>query len=147
MPPRSTIWCAQSDFKAYGTFGANRAPILPQGWYYLQTNRNELPLDQRHQEVPSRVPVKISMPVVHLAQTVHLSCVEINTISKRSETSVHLTNVTWKYHRVWLKSFPFRWYIRRKSYTYLTPRLTLLPIGPKRPSTWPMSPRSTIGCA
>jgi hypothetical protein len=27
-PPRSTIWCAQSDFRAYLTFGANRAPIL-----------------------------------------------------------------------------------------------------------------------
>jgi hypothetical protein len=28
-PPRSTIWCAQSDFRAYGTFGANSAPIWP----------------------------------------------------------------------------------------------------------------------
>jgi hypothetical protein len=93
-PPRSTNRCAQSNFRAYGTFGANRAPILPQDSYYLQTDRCELSLDQRHLEVPSRVPEKISMPVVHSVQTVHLSCVEINTISKWSEISFHLTNVT-----------------------------------------------------
>ena len=29
-------------------------------------------------------------PMVHLAQTVHLSCVEFNTISKRTETSLPL---------------------------------------------------------
>jgi len=28
LSPRSTIGCAQSDFRSYGTFGANRAPIL-----------------------------------------------------------------------------------------------------------------------
>jgi hypothetical protein len=28
--PRSTIGCVQNDFWAYGTFGANRAPILYQ---------------------------------------------------------------------------------------------------------------------
>jgi hypothetical protein len=27
--PRSTILCAQSDFRSYGIFGTNRAPILP----------------------------------------------------------------------------------------------------------------------
>jgi hypothetical protein len=30
-PPRSTIWCAQSNFRAFGTFDANRAPILRLG--------------------------------------------------------------------------------------------------------------------
>jgi hypothetical protein len=48
--------------------------ILHRVWYYLQTDRNELPLDQRQLEVPSGVPEKISMPVVHSVQTVHLSC-------------------------------------------------------------------------
>jgi hypothetical protein len=28
--PRSTIRCVQNDFWAYGTFGTNRAPIIPQ---------------------------------------------------------------------------------------------------------------------
>jgi hypothetical protein len=55
---------------------------------------NKLPVDQRHPEVPLGVTKKIFMPVLHSAQTVHLSCVEINTISKRSETSFHLTSVT-----------------------------------------------------
>jgi hypothetical protein len=32
--------------------------------------------------------------MVHLVQTVHLSCVEINTISQRTKTSFHLTQVT-----------------------------------------------------
>jgi hypothetical protein len=115
-------------------------------------DRNELPLDQRHLEVPSGLPQKISMPVVYLAQTVHLSCVAINTInnvSKRSEASFHLTNVTKKYHRVCLKRFSCLWYIRRKlcTYcTYLALRLTLSPNGPKWASTWPTSPRSTIAC-
>jgi hypothetical protein len=82
-------------------------------------DQNELPLDQRHIEVPSGVPKKITMPVVHLVQTVHLSCTEANTISKRTETSFHLTNVSYKYHRVCLKRFPCLWYIRRKPCTYL----------------------------
>jgi hypothetical protein len=57
-------------------------------------DQNELPVDQCDLEVPSGVPKKIYMPIVHSAQTMHLSCVEINTISKRSEKSFHLTNVT-----------------------------------------------------
>jgi hypothetical protein len=36
----------------------------------------------------------ISKPMVHLGQTVHLSCVEINTISKWTEMSFHLTHIT-----------------------------------------------------
>jgi hypothetical protein len=57
-------------------------------------HRNELPLDQYHLEVPSGEPEKIYMPMVHSVQTVHLSYVEINTISKWSGTSFHMTNVT-----------------------------------------------------
>jgi hypothetical protein len=57
-------------------------------------DQNELPIDQRHLEVPSEVPKKISMPVVHSAQTVNLSCAYINTISNGNEMSFHLTHVT-----------------------------------------------------
>jgi hypothetical protein len=56
--------------------------------------QNELSLDTRHLGVPSGVSTMISMPVEHSAQTVHLSCAEINTISKRTEMSFHLTHVT-----------------------------------------------------
>jgi hypothetical protein len=38
--------------------------------------------------------------VVRLAQTVHLSCIKISTISKQTKASNHLSLVTYKYHRV-----------------------------------------------
>ena len=38
--------------------------------------------------------------MVRLAQTVHLSCFETNTFSKLTETSLHLTHVTYEFHRV-----------------------------------------------
>jgi hypothetical protein len=96
MPPRSTIWCAQSYFRAYGTFGINRATILHRD--YLQTDQNKFSLDPRHLGVPSGVSKIISKPMVRLAQTVHLSCAKTNTISKRTETSFHLTYITSEYH-------------------------------------------------
>ena len=43
--PRSSIGCVQNDFRAYGTFGANRALILRQDYHYLQMDRNELPVE------------------------------------------------------------------------------------------------------
>jgi hypothetical protein len=39
------------------------------------------------------------------------------------------------------------WYVRPIQCTYLVPRLTLSPNRPKWASTWPTSPRSSIGCA
>jgi hypothetical protein len=45
-------------------------------------------------------PEMVSMPMVHSAQTVLLSCSEINAISKRTEMSFYLTHVTLEYHRV-----------------------------------------------
>jgi hypothetical protein len=44
--------------------------------------------------VPSGVTKVISMPVVHLAQTMHLSCAEIKTISKQIEISFRLIHVS-----------------------------------------------------
>jgi hypothetical protein len=41
-----------------------------------------------------------SEAMIHLAQTVRLSCTETNTVSKRTETSFHLTLVTKEYHPV-----------------------------------------------
>jgi hypothetical protein len=54
---------------------------------YLQTDQNELPFDPCHLGSPSGVAKKISLLVAHLAQTVNLSCMEINTISKQSKMS------------------------------------------------------------
>jgi hypothetical protein len=43
--------------------------------------------------------------MVHLAQTVHLSCTKTDTVSKWTETGFHLSLVTQEYHPVHLKQF------------------------------------------
>jgi hypothetical protein len=90
--PKSSIGSIQIDLWAYGTFGANRAPILNQDKHNLQTNRNELPFEPPHLGVPSGVSKTISEPMVHLAQIVQVSCTETNTISKRIETRFYMTH-------------------------------------------------------
>jgi hypothetical protein len=52
-------------------------------------DRNELPLDPRHLGVQSGAYKMIYEPMVHLAQTMYISCVEINTISKWTKMSFH----------------------------------------------------------
>jgi hypothetical protein len=81
---------------------------------------------------------------LRLAQTVHLSCTDFNSVSKWIETRSHITNVTEEIHRVCPKWFLSLWYIRHKPCTYLVPRLALCPNRPKRASTCASSPRSTI---
>jgi hypothetical protein len=54
---------------------------------------NELALDPGRLGVSSGVPKMIFMPVVHLAQTTHLSCAEINTIFKQTEMSFSLIHI------------------------------------------------------
>ena len=46
---------------------------------------NDIPHDPRHLGVPSGASKMISEPMVCWAQTMHLSCVKISTISKRAE--------------------------------------------------------------
>jgi hypothetical protein len=53
-------------------------------------DRKEFPLGPRHAGVPSVAPKTIFKAMVRLAKTVHLSCIEINTISKQIETIFHL---------------------------------------------------------
>jgi hypothetical protein len=59
--------------------------------------QNEHPFERRHLEVPSGASKTISEAMEHLAQTVHLSCTETNTVSKRTETSFYLSLVTQEY--------------------------------------------------
>jgi hypothetical protein len=54
-------------------------------------DQNELSFDPHHQGGPSGAAKKIPMPVV---QIVHLSCIEINSVSKQIEAGFHLTHVT-----------------------------------------------------
>ena len=50
-------------------------------------DQNEIPHDPRDLGVPSRASKIIFEPMVRSAQAVHLSCVKISTISKRTKTS------------------------------------------------------------
>jgi hypothetical protein len=72
LEPRSAIRFVQNYFCAYGTIGTNHKPIL---------HRNEISHDPRHPGVPSAAFEMISNPMVRSAQTVHLSCIMISTIS------------------------------------------------------------------
>jgi hypothetical protein len=109
-------------------------------------DRKEILHDPRHLGVPSGVSKMIFEPVVCLVQTVDLSCTETNTISKWTETRLYMTHVTYEFHRVRPKWFPRLRYVRRKPCTYHAPKLTLSPKGLKGDSSWPTSPRSSIGC-
>jgi hypothetical protein len=124
---------------------ANHAPILHQDWQYLKMDHNELILEPRHLRVPLGASNMIYDPMESVAQTMHLYCTHVNTISKWTETRFHITHFTLLLHRVCLKWFPSLWYVRRKQCTYLALILTPSPIGPKQDSTWASLPRSTIG--
>jgi hypothetical protein len=50
-------------------------------------DQNELPLDPRHLGVQSGASKMIYEPMVRLPQTMYISCVKINTISKWTEMS------------------------------------------------------------
>jgi hypothetical protein len=54
-------------------------------------DRNEFRLDPRHVGQPSDAPKMPSKTMVRSAQTMHLYYVEINTISKQTQTSFYLT--------------------------------------------------------
>jgi hypothetical protein len=87
--PRSFIECVQNDFRAYGTFSA---PILRQDLHYLQIDRNKLPLEPCHLEVPLRAMKMISEPMVCLAEPVQVYCTDTNTVSKWTKTRFHMTH-------------------------------------------------------
>jgi hypothetical protein len=92
--PRSIIGGVQNDFWAYGMFSTNRAPILHPDQHYLKMDQNEIWHDPRQLGVPSGASKTISDAVVHLAQTVLLSCVWISTIFEWTESRFHLSIVT-----------------------------------------------------
>jgi hypothetical protein len=71
-----------------------RFPCL---WYIQRKPCTYLLLDLRHLGVPSGAPKAISETMVYLAQTVHLSCIEVNTISKQTEMIFHLIYATQEY--------------------------------------------------
>jgi hypothetical protein len=80
----------------------------------------------------------ISMPMVCSWQTMHLSCADTNTISKRTKMRFHTTHVTYEFHRVLPNLFMSQWYVQCKPCTYLASRLAL---SPNRPNKAPLDPR------
>jgi hypothetical protein len=88
----------------------------------------------------------ISVLMVRLAQTVHLSCTDTNIVSKRTEMRFHMTHVTKELHWVRPKQFLILGYVWRKPCTYLVSRLALSTNGLNQASTWASSPRSSMMC-
>jgi hypothetical protein len=82
-------------------------------------DRNELPLEPRHLGVPSGTSKMIPEPMVHLAQIVHLSCANTNTISKHTEIGFDMARVILELHRVRPNRFLSLWYIRANHATIL----------------------------
>jgi hypothetical protein len=59
-------------------------------------DRNDHPLKPHHLGVPSVLSKTIPEPMVRLAQTMHLSCSNTNTVSKWTETRFDMTHVIWE---------------------------------------------------
>jgi hypothetical protein len=111
-----------------------------------QINWIKHPLELCHLGVLSGVSKTISEPTVCLAQIVHLSSTDTNTISKWTNPRFHMTHVTLEFHQVRPKWFLRLLYIWHKPCTYLASRFALSLNGLNRASTWDSSPRSSIGC-
>jgi hypothetical protein len=104
----------------------------------LTLSQNEIPHDPRHLGVPLSASKMISMTMVCSVQTVHLSCTDTNTVSKRTKTRFHMTHVTYEFYWARPKLFASLWYIQCKPCTYLASRLALSLNGPNRA---PQNPR------
>jgi hypothetical protein len=91
-------------------------------------------------------PKWFSEPMIRLAQTVHLSCIDTNTVSKWKELRFIMTHVTLGLHLVHRKWFSDSWYVWCKPCIFLASRLALSPNGLKWASTWAPSPSGTIEC-
>jgi hypothetical protein len=71
----------------------------------------------------------ISEAMLCLVQTMHVPCIKITTISKRTEMSIHMSRTTKEGHEVHPKQFLSLWDVWRKAFTYLALTLTLSPNG------------------
>jgi hypothetical protein len=109
-------------------------------------DRNKFLVEPHHLGVPSGASKIIYEPMLRLTQTMHLSCTNSNTISKRTKMRFHRIHIIKEFYRVHPKRLSSLWYFRRKPCTYIASRLALALNGPKRASSWASSPRRTIGC-
>jgi hypothetical protein len=95
--------------------------------------------------------------MVHSAQTIHLLCVKISTISKWTKgcstwasSPRRTVGCVQNYFYIWRKGCTYLALTLTMSlngpYTYFVSRLALSPNRPKRASTWASSPRRMVGC-
>jgi hypothetical protein len=106
--------------------------------------RSEIPHDLRQLRVSSGVSKMIFKPMVHSTQTVHLSCVMISTISERTEHSLEPRHLGVPFGAFKMISEPI---VRLAQTMHLSCIDTnTISYEKKRDSSWPMSPRSFIGC-
>jgi hypothetical protein len=80
------------------TYLASRLALYKMNWV-------KHPLELRHVGVLSGASQTISEPMVCLAQTVHLSCADPNTVFKWTKTRFHMTHFTLEFHWVRPKQF------------------------------------------
>jgi hypothetical protein len=95
-------------------------------------SRFELTLERRQLGVPSSASKMISMPMLYLVQTVHLSCTNTKTVYTRTTMRFHMTHVSYEFHWVHPKLFMSLWYVQCKLCTFLASRLALSTNGPNR---------------
>jgi hypothetical protein len=107
------------------TYLMSRSALSPNG-------PNRAPPDPRHLGAPLGVSKLIYEPMVRLMQIVHLSCTDINTVSKWPKTRFHTTHVNYEFHWVRPQLFMSLWYLQCISCTYLFSRLALSPNGLNR---------------
>jgi hypothetical protein len=127
-------------------FGTNRAPTMHQTQTLSPKGSKQDFTRPMSPRISNGCIPNVSEAMLHLVQTVDLSCNETNTISKWTETRFYLTHVTEEFHQVRPKRFLSLRYVRRKPFTYLESRLAPYPNEPKRASIWASSPWSTVWC-
>jgi hypothetical protein len=142
--PCGAIECIQNNFRAYGMSSTNHTPIFHRHWHCLQTETSEIPHDPRHLGVPSGKCKMISKPMVRSMHTMHYFASRL--ALSPNGLSFHLSLSTSGYRRVSPNWFLSRWYIWCKPCTDLAPTVTLSPKREKWDSTWPTSPKGSIGC-
>jgi hypothetical protein len=84
---RNSIGCIENNFLACGTFAKPAHLSSTYTNTVSKKDRNEI-------RVPSSASKIVSEPMVCSAQTVHLSCVKIITVSKWTKMKFHMTHVT-----------------------------------------------------
>jgi hypothetical protein len=91
---RSSIGCVQNNFCAFWYVRHKSCNYFFVKISAISNRLNELPHQPRQQEVLSDVYKMISEPMVRVAQTMHLSCTDTNTVSKRTEAIFYKTHIT-----------------------------------------------------